>query len=161
VLGRVTGGDAGGGTRAPPRPAPPRSTYRGSVPVQYVEFGPEHRDVVVALCVAHGWPSLPADPARAERALTAPGVVTVVAVDGGAVVGFATMLSDGEIQAYLSLLVVSEDRRREGIGRRLVQTAFARAGGLRVDVLAEDGSEDFYAAMPHRRMAGFRVYPDE
>lgn len=128
--------------------------------VQYVAFGPEHLDAVVGLCVEEGWPSLPEDSARAERALTAPGVFTVVAVDDGEVVGFATMLSDGEIQAYLSLLVVTATRRRHGIGRRLVETASRRAGGLRVDVVAAEGSEDFYAAMSHRRLAGFRVYPE-
>jgi predicted N-acetyltransferase YhbS len=130
------------------------------VPLQCVPFAPEHLDAVLALCVAEGWPSMPEDPARAERALTAPGVSTVVAVDAGEVVGFATMLSDGEIQAYLSLLVVAAVRRGQGIGARLVQDAFRDAGGTRVDVLAAEGSEAFYAAMTHRRLAGFRVYPD-
>ncbi len=131
------------------------------MPVQYLAFRRDHMDAVLALCVAQDWPSLPDDSARAERALTAPGVVTVVAVDEDAVVGFATMLSDGEIQAYLSLLVVAEDRRREGIGRRLVETAFRRAGGRRIDLLAEPGSERFYETMRHRRLAGFRVHPDD
>jgi len=129
------------------------------VPVQCVAFGPEHLAGVAALCVEESWPSIPADPSRAERALTAPGTVTVVALDDGAVVGFATMLSDGEIQAYLSMLVVTAARRGQGIGRLLVEDAFRRAGGLRVDVLAAEGSEGFYAAMTHRRLPGFRVYP--
>jgi len=71
------------------------------------------------------------------------------------------MLSDGEIQAYLSLLVVVASRRGEGIGRALVREALRRAGGVRVDLLAEAAAEGFYAAMPHRRLTGFRVYPDE
>ena len=129
--------------------------------VVYEPFDASQLDAVVGLCAAQGWPSFPDDPARAARALMAPGVTTVVACEDGAVLGFATMLSDGEIQAYLSLLVVAAHRRREGIGGALVREALRRAGGLRVDLLAEEGAEGFYAAMPHRRLPGFRVYPDE
>ncbi len=128
--------------------------------VRCVAFGHEHLESVVALCEAERWPSLPADRGRAERALQAPGVTTVVALDDGDVVGFATMLSDGEIQAYLSLLVVARGRRGEGIGRRLVEETFARAGGIRVDLLAEPGAEGFYEAMQHRTRAGYRLYPE-
>ena len=85
-------------------------------------------------------------------------MTTVVAVDGDEVVGFATRLSGVQIQAYLSVLGVARARRGEGIDRRLVEEAFRRAGGLRVDVLAAEGSEGFYATMSHRRLAGFRVY---
>ncbi|HEV2310362.1 MAG TPA: GNAT family N-acetyltransferase, partial [Acidimicrobiia bacterium] len=100
-------------------------------------------------------------PARAARALVAPGVTSLVACDEGEVVGFATMLSDGEIQAYLSLLVVAAHRRGEGIGEALVREAFRRAGGQRVDLLAEDDAQGFYASMPHRRRPGFRLYPHQ
>jgi len=131
------------------------------VGVAYVPFDASKLDAVVGLCAAQGWPSFPDDPARAARALVAPGVTTVVAWEDGAVLGFATMLSDGEIQAYLSLLVVAASRRGEGIGRALVREALGRAGGVRVDLLAEAAAEGFYAAMPHRRLPGFRVYPDE
>jgi GNAT superfamily N-acetyltransferase len=143
----VTPPDAGG-------PEPERSTVR------FVGYAPEHLGGIVALCAAEGWPSFPEDPARAARALTAPGVVTVVAIDDAAVLGFATVLSDGEIQAYLSLLVVASAHRRAGIGRGLVELAAHRAGGVRVDLLAEDGAEPFYETFPHRRKAGFRIYPE-
>jgi GNAT superfamily N-acetyltransferase len=129
------------------------------MPVRYRTFDADHFDAVAALCLAEGWPSIPEDRGRGERALCAPGVTTVVALDGDDVVGFATMLSDGQIQAYLSVLVVAGARRGEGIGRRLVAEAFRRAGGRRVDVLAAAGSEGFYTAMSHRRLPGFRVYP--
>ena len=122
--------------------------------VGYEPFDGAHLESIVRLCAAEGWPSFPDDPARAARALLAPGVTTVVARDGGQVVGFATMLSDGEIQAYLSLLVVAAPRRGEGIGHALVEETFRRAGGVRVDLLAEDGAVGFYAALPHRRRPG-------
>lgn len=70
-----------------------------------------HLEGVVALCEAEGWPSYPADPERAHRALTAPGVTAVVAWDDGMVVGFAYLQSDGEIQAHLSNLAVAAAAR--------------------------------------------------
>jgi ribosomal protein S18 acetylase RimI-like enzyme len=113
---------------------------------------------VVELCRAEGWPSFPADPQRAHRAMTAPGVTTVVAVDGSCVVGFACLQSDGEIQSHLSLIAVDTSARRQGIARRLVAEALAQGGGERID-LVTDSAEEFYAALPHRRLSGFRLYP--
>lgn len=124
-----------------------------------VRYAAEHRDGVVALCAAEGWPSFPEDPERAHRALTAPGVTTVVAVEDGAVAGFAQLLSDGEIQAYLALLAVDPAYRLRGIARALVTEALRLAGGIRIDLLAEEGATGFYEALPHRRKPGFRIYP--
>ncbi|MGH8980373.1 MAG: GNAT family N-acetyltransferase [Acidimicrobiales bacterium] len=127
--------------------------------VEVVPFGAEHLDGVLELASAEGWPSLPTDPARALRVLTAPGVTTVVARDERRVVGFAEMLCDGEIQAYLALLVVAADRRGEGIGRLLTRSATERAGGSRVDLLSETESAGFYERFVHQRLPGFRIYP--
>ncbi|CAN5133438.1 hypothetical protein BH20ACT13_BH20ACT13_01640 [soil metagenome] len=102
---------------------------------------------------------MPADPERAVRALTAPGVVTVVAVAGEEVVGFAQMLTDGEIQAYLCNLAVDPRWRRQGIGKRLLDEMFARSGAARVDLLAVSGSEPFYSSFEHRTLPGYRIYP--
>lgn len=119
----------------------------------------EDLDGVLDLCILAGWPSFPEDPARAQRALTAPGVTTVVAAPGHEVIGFAQMLSDGEIQAYLALVAVRPQHRRQGIGRALVTAAYRLAGGTRVDLLAEE-SGGFYRSLPHLRLQGFRLYPD-
>ena len=115
-------------------------------------------DGVVALCAHEGWPSFPEDPARALRALTAPGVTTVVADEAGRVVGFAQLLSDGEIQAHLSLIAVHPDARRQGLARQMLVLALAEAGGFRIDLIT-DTAPEFYAALPHRRLDGFRIWP--
>jgi GNAT superfamily N-acetyltransferase len=115
---------------------------------------------VIGLCQLEAWPSFPADPERAHRAMTAPGVTTMVAMDGAAgVVGFACLQSDGEIQAHLSLIAVHPGHRRRGIARALIGEALRVAGGERID-LVTDSAEGFYASLAHRRMAGFRIYPN-
>ena len=121
-------------------------------------FLPADLDGVIALCAAEGWPSFPEDPARALRALTAPGVTTVVATDGDRVAGFAQLLSDCEIQAHLSLIAVDAAYRRRSLARQMLRFALAAAGGSRIDLIT-DTAPAFYAAMPHRRLEGFRIWP--
>lgn len=122
---------------------------------QYVQA---HLEGVLALCEAEDWPSLPADPARAHAVLTAPGVTTVVALDGELVVGFAYLQSDGHIQAHLSQLAVHRAHRRKGIGRALLEYAAPLTGAQRID-LVTDTAEDFYASFQHRTFSGYRIYP--
>ena len=82
----------------------------------------------------------------------------VVAIEDDDVIGVAHMLSDGEIQAHLSLIVVATPRRRRGIARRLIEHAFADSGAERVDLVTNSAPE-FYETFRHRRFNGFRIYP--
>lgn len=114
---------------------------------------------VLALCESEQWPTFPEDPARALRALTAPGVTTMVARDGEGLVGFAQLLSDGEIQAYLAAVVISQRVRRSGLGRAIIEAALERAGGFRIDLLTDDAATGFYERLAHRKKHGYRLYP--
>lgn len=127
--------------------------------MDFVRFTRKYLGGVLRLCEAQGWPSLPEDPLRALRALSAPGVVTFVALEAGEVVGFAQLLTDGCIQAFLSVVCVAENCRGQGIGKSLIERAFTQSGAQRVDLLALDESREFYESFPHRTMAGYRIYP--
>ena len=129
----------------------------GTVTVE--RFDRQDLDGVLTLCRAEGWPSLPEDPVRALRALMAPGVVTVIARDHDRVVGFAQLLSDGEIQAYLACIAVETGHRGKGIGTRLIEAALATAGGRRIDLLSDESATGYYDRLPHRTMTGYRLYP--
>lgn len=123
-----------------------------------VAFAPPHLAGVLALCTAEGWPTYPADPARARAAFQAPGTLTLVAVDGDEVIAFAHTLTNG-LRCYLAEIATAAHRRREGVARRLIHELFRRSGTAKLDLLT-DTAEDFYATFPHRAFAGFRLYPD-
>jgi ribosomal protein S18 acetylase RimI-like enzyme len=127
--------------------------------VKLAQYERGHLLGIVALCEAEGWPSFPADHERAHAVLTAPGVTSVVALgEGGEVIAFAYLMSDGHIQAYLAELAVSADHRRQGIARALLEFAMPLTGAQRID-LVTDTAEAFYASLPHHTFSGFRIYP--
>ena len=127
--------------------------------VGYEEIQRKHLNGIISLCQAEGYPSYIEDTDLTWQVLTAPGVTTSVAVEGDNVVGFIQMQSDGQIQAHLSLILVDPDHRRQGIGRRLVEDAFASTGGKRVDLIT-DSTDDFYRSFEHKEnWHGYRIYP--
>jgi len=128
--------------------------------ISYEELERRHLVGVIEMCRNEGWDSYLSDSERTFRALSAPGVVTLVATASGAVCGFAQVLTDGEIRAYLTNVTVAVDLRRQGVGRRLIEEAFARAGVRYLDLLSDPGAEAMYTSFPgYRRMQGFRIYP--
>ncbi len=120
----------------------------------------EHIPGIMQLCAEEGWPSYAEQPEITWQALTAPGVCSLVALEGEEVIGVVQMQSDGHIQAHLSLLAVAAGFRRLGIGRRLVEQAFALSGAKRIDLVASLDAEDFYRTFPHQAYPGFRIYPN-
>ena len=73
---------------------------------------------------------------------------TAVAVQGEQIIGFARGITDGLSNGYLSMVVVDDQHRREGIGRALVEhimgdnpeiTWVLRAG--------REGAEAFFASL--------------
>jgi hypothetical protein len=94
-----------------------------------------HLDEVVALCSDVGWTDYAEDPERTHRMLTAPGVISVVALDEdeAALVGFVQLQGDGELQAHVSLLLVKAEHRLRGVpascsaGRCVTARACVRA----------------------------------
>jgi ribosomal protein S18 acetylase RimI-like enzyme len=127
--------------------------------ISYHEVAQSHLAGIVEICRAEGWESF-CDPSRVWRVLTAPGVSAAVALDGERVVGFAYVQSDGEVQAHLSNIAVTQSHRRRGIARQIIEEAFGRCGAKRIDLVSSEGAEKFYRSFQHREFPGFRIYPD-
>jgi ribosomal protein S18 acetylase RimI-like enzyme len=119
-----------------------------------------HLSGVAGILASLEWDNFGYDLDLTRKALTAPGVTTIVAAAGetGEVVGFAQVFADGVYQAHLGLLAVDEGWQRRGVGRGLVQEAFARVGARRLDLIASDESLEFYRSFKHREQVGFRIY---
>jgi predicted N-acetyltransferase YhbS len=121
-------------------------------------FRSEDLDAVVGLCRAEGWNSYVTDPERTCHALSAAGVITVVAVEDGIVWGFAQLLTDGAIRAYLANVVVAATKRGAGIGGQLIEELLRQVKPVYIDLLSTDGATSFYDSLPHRKLAGYRIY---
>jgi GNAT superfamily N-acetyltransferase len=97
-------------------------------------FTRAHVAGLIALVAAEGWTEYSEDVERTHRALTAPGVTTLVAIAGGHVVGAIHVQSDGLVQAHVSMLLIDRTSRGAGLGSRLLRQGLDRAGGLQLDV---------------------------
>jgi N-acetylglutamate synthase-like GNAT family acetyltransferase len=77
---------------------------------------------------------------------------TVVALDGERIIGFARALCDGVSNGYISMVVVAEDMRHQGIGRSLVQQIMRDDTSEQITwvLRAGRGSEGFWGRLGFR-----------
>ena len=118
-------------------------------------FAPTHLDGLIALVAAEGWTEYTENVERTYRALTAPGVTTLVAIAGERVVGAIQVQSDGVIQAHVSMLLIGRSSRGTGLGSRLLREGLERAGGLQLDIRTR--TEGYYERLGASRSLGFRL----
>jgi predicted N-acetyltransferase YhbS len=70
-----------------------------------------------------------------------------VALDGGAIVGFVTAISDGVMSAFIPLLEVLPEYQHQGIGTELVRRVLQQLDGLyMIDLCCDGDLEPFYSA---------------
>lgn len=133
--------------------------------MEIVAYAPRHLEAVLTLCKVEGWTTFAANRDRAARAMGAPGVTALVAVERAGeeeqVLGFSQAVGDGAITAYLCMLLVAADARGRGIGKELIERTLVKSGVLRLDLLSSEEAMPLYERFPHNTMPGFRLYPDE
>jgi ribosomal protein S18 acetylase RimI-like enzyme len=122
-------------------------------------FVESHLDGLIALVAAEGWTEYTDDVERTYRALTAPGVTTLVALVGGRVAGAIQVQSDGLIQAHVSMLLIDRQQRGLGLGSRLLREGLERAGGLQLDIRTR--TEGYFERLGASRSLGFRLTREE
>ena len=93
------------------------------------EIQPSEIEPARRLLEASGWSHRVSNPddfrelvSRSQRAL--------VAVQDGEVIGFLRALTDGMANGYISMLVVAEQHRHQGIGRALVRAVMGDDRGM-------------------------------
>ena len=118
-------------------------------------FARAHLDGLIALIAAEGWTEYTEDPEQTYRALSAPGVTTLVALADGRVVGAIQVQSDGVIQAHVSMLLIDPEWRGRRLGSRLLREGLERAGGRWLDIRTR--TEGYYERLGASRSLGFRL----
>jgi ribosomal protein S18 acetylase RimI-like enzyme len=125
------------------------------IEVSIEPFTRAHLDGLITLVAAEGWTEYSDDVERTHRALTAPGVTTLVAIAGGLLLGAIQVQSDGLIQAHVSMLLIDRNSRGAGLGSRLLRQGLERAGGLQLDIRTR--TEGYYERLGASRSLGFRL----
>ena len=118
-------------------------------------FARAHLDGLIALVGSEGWTEYTEEAERTFRALLAPGVTTLVALDGERVVGAIQLQSDGVIQAHVSMLLIAREWRGRRLGSRLLREGLERAGGLQLDIRTR--TEGYYERLGASRSLGYRL----
>jgi ribosomal protein S18 acetylase RimI-like enzyme len=118
-------------------------------------FGRPHLGGLVALLAAEGWTEYTDDVELTYRALTAPGVTTLVAIVAREVAGAIQVQSDGVMQAHASMLLIDRNVRGARLGSRLLREGLRRAGGRQLDIRTR--TEGYYERFGASRSLGFRL----
>ena len=92
--------------------------------IEYRPIAPSDYEAVRQFLAGLGWQRRVSDPARFAK-MMARADRSVLALDGGRVVGCVRALCDGVSNGYISMLAVAEDHRGQGIGRELVRRLMA------------------------------------
>ena len=95
----------------------------------------------------NGWASRVEDEAKFRRAIDGSYFAFVAELEGR-IVGFARAISDGEYNAYISMVVVHPDYRRQGIGRALIRRMMQDGEDMTWVLRAgREGSGDFWKSL--------------
>ena len=114
--------------------------------LEYRPAGAEDYEAVRRFLCEVGWQRRVGDAERFRRIVEG-AQRTVVAFDGGRVVGFARALCDGVSNGYISTVAVAPDRRGQGVGREMVRRRVGEDAGVTWVLRAGRGSEGFWRRM--------------
>lgn len=114
--------------------------------MEFRAIRPADYEKVRQFLAANGWEGRVADWQRFKKMLENT-QRTVVAVEGSEVVGFARALCDEVSNGYISMVAVAENRRGQGIGRKMVQRLINEDKGITWILRAGRGSNEFWEKM--------------
>lgn len=93
--------------------------------IKFREANPNDYDRLRQFLLEQGWADRVQDIHRFRTMLDGSDL-TVLALDGDTIVGFARALCDDATNGYISMVAVAPERRRQGIGRELVTRLMSR-----------------------------------
>lgn len=100
-----------------------------------------------------GWPNPPSK--EKHRELLEKSYLSLVALDGTAIVGFVNVISDGVLSCYIPLLEVLPPYRNQGIGKELMKRALrALSEFYMIDLSCDEDLRPFYESMGMKKILG-------
>jgi ribosomal protein S18 acetylase RimI-like enzyme len=109
-----------------------------------VDRAPDMDKLLLLFCEA-GWHDK-TDRQRLE-AMVVHSTLIATAWDGEEMVGFARCITDSAFNGQINNVVVSEQYRGQGIGRRLVETMLENDKGITYLLRADPDNADFYTKL--------------
>ena len=106
------------------------------------------------------WSNLVAKEQNTKQAWTNSTVAVVAEMDGQ-VIGCLRGLTDGFISLYICEVLVSENHRKSGVGKKLMRHVHSLYPKTRMELLASSTSRSFYEAQGYRPFYGFRKTIEE
>ena len=107
---------------------------------------PQEYELVRQFLIQNGWAHRVADPQQFEKMMQSTDE-TIAVWYGNGIVGFGRALSDGVSNGYLSMVVVAEVARGQGVGREIVQRLIGDNPEITWVLRAGRGSEGFWSRM--------------
>jgi GNAT superfamily N-acetyltransferase len=102
-----------------------------------------------------GWPSPPSPERHLELLRGSEEVVPAREDESGRIVGFANVIGDGVMSAYVPLLEVLPEHQGQGVGTELVRRALELVEGrYMVDTCCDEDLVPFYERFGMQRVAG-------
>jgi len=112
------------------------------------EAEPQDHAAIYALLLENGWGHRIPDLAALSALLLASQRKVLAEVDGQGIVGFARAITDGLSNGYVSMVVVADASRGQGIGRALIdEITRGREGVTWLLRAGRPGAAEFFSAL--------------
>jgi predicted N-acetyltransferase YhbS len=116
------------------------------VSFEYQPVSPQDYELIRRFLAENGWAHRVADPERFAKMMQKTDR-SIAVWNEGDVVGFGRALCDDVSNGYLSMIVVAESARGQGIGREIVQRLMGPDPEITWMLRAGHGSEGFWSKM--------------
>lgn len=105
-----------------------------------------------------GWPAPPSPEMHLKLLEQSDCIVLATETESGQVVGFITAVTDHVLSAYIPLLEVLPEYRKQGIGKTLIRRMIELLNGIyMIDLTCDSNVQPFYKSVGMQPMSGMMI----
>jgi len=131
------------------------SNQNEAVQIKFIKTWPSEE--IIKLYESGGWWKDSYDPAGIESLING-SFAFAVAIANGKAIGMGRIISDGVSDAYMQDIVILQEYRGKGIGKKLVNFLLDHClskGIIWIGLIAEPSQDDFYSPLGFKRMNSY------